>query len=219
MNFNYGMIERNDFTMYYLTLLPNMIGHLSVLALVTYLCINLTKTPRFRKNPTLSGLFFGLAYGLVAIYSTNYAVTFKTALVNMRDAAPLAAGLIFGPAAGIIAGVIGALERLTHYGNTTVPCSIATLLAGLVAALLYKIAKDKPFKPTMGLAVGALMQVVHMALILLIPVGKGSSGFVMVPFETELEIVTMIALPMMFFNALGLFIAIAIHRKKEITLS
>lgn len=42
---------------------------------------------------------------------SEFGVPIDGAIINVRDAAPLCAGLIFGPTAGILAGVIGGLER------------------------------------------------------------------------------------------------------------
>ena len=53
----------------------------------------------------------GLVFGLVAIFATEYGVDVDGTIVNARDAAPLCAGLIFGPYAGIISGIIGGVER------------------------------------------------------------------------------------------------------------
>ena len=198
--------------MYYLELFPNMIGHLSFLGMVTYLCLKLMKSDAFRKNPRLTNFFYCLLFGLVAIFSTNNSVPFQTALTNMRDAAPLAAGLIFGPWAGITAGLVGGVERLLHDGLTTVPCAAATLLAGVVASVVHVRLKGRDFKPWWGLLIGVLMEGVHMLLVLLVPVGKNPEGFFQVAFSTELEIVRTVALSMMLFNGLGVLLALSIRK-------
>ena len=41
--------------------------------------------------------------------ATEYSVPINGTMVNVRDAAPLCAGLIFGPYAGIISGLIGGI--------------------------------------------------------------------------------------------------------------
>ena len=56
--------------------------------------------------------------------------------MNVRDASPISAGLIFGPVAGIVSGFIGGgFRALTVLWNpdsafTAVACSISTFLAG-----------------------------------------------------------------------------------------
>ena len=65
-------------------------------------------------------------------------------MINARDASPLCAGLLFGAPAGIIAGVIGGVERwLAAYrgaGRIHAPClqCFRLRLAGVFAAVLRK---------------------------------------------------------------------------------
>ena len=56
-------------------------------------------------------IFVGVIFGCIAIMATENAVPMNDTLINVRDAAPLCAGLIFGPLAGIIAGLMGGIER------------------------------------------------------------------------------------------------------------
>ena len=49
----------------------------------------------------------GLVFGLVAVCNTEFGAPIDGAVVNVRDAAPLCAGLLFGAPAGILAGFIG----------------------------------------------------------------------------------------------------------------
>ncbi len=117
-------------------------------------------------------LIVGLAFGAAAIFATETgpAILDGGAVVNVRDAAPIVAGLAFGCPAGVIAGVVGAVERLLWgAGNTTrLACSLATLAAGIVAGLMRKLVfEDK--RPVLGYAVGVGVSVetFHMMLILL----------------------------------------------------
>ena len=52
-------------------------------------------------------ILYGLVFGVLAIFGTEFGVPVSGAIINARDAAPLSAGLIFGAPAGIIAGLIG----------------------------------------------------------------------------------------------------------------
>ena len=85
----------------------------------------------------------GIAFGLIAIYGTEAGIPVDGAMMNVRDAAPLAAGLLFGGPAGIIAGVIGGVERwlAVMWGVgafTQAACSLGTIFAGVYAAVLRK---------------------------------------------------------------------------------
>ena len=90
-------------------------------------------------------IVIGLLFGGASAFASSFGVKWLGgAIVNVRDAAPLSAGLIFGAPAGIIAGTIGGLYRWfsIYWGAspyTRLACSIATILAGLMAALLRKL--------------------------------------------------------------------------------
>ena len=53
----------------------------------------------------------GILFGCVSSFASSYGVSWLGTTVNVRDAAPLSAGLIFGAPAGIISGFIGGLYR------------------------------------------------------------------------------------------------------------
>ena len=53
----------------------------------------------------------GILFGCVSAFASSYGVQWLGTVVNVRDAAPLSAGLIFGAPAGIISGLIGGLYR------------------------------------------------------------------------------------------------------------
>lgn len=116
-------------------------------------------------------LFIGVAFGLLAVISTHLGIEIDGAEINVRDAAPLSAGLIFGGPAGIIAGIIGGVERFfaSFMGigqNTQLACSLTTLCAGFFAALMKKLIFDNKI-PSMfyGLLLGITTEVFHMLLI------------------------------------------------------
>lgn len=116
-------------------------------------------------------LFYGVLFGLVAICGTEFGVPVDGAIMNTRDAAPLCAGLIFGAPAGILAGLIGGIERwfAVYWGAgmyTRVACAWATILAGLFGAGIRKCIFDDK-KPTVfyGLVSGVVMEILHMLMV------------------------------------------------------
>ncbi|MEE0839218.1 MAG: LytS/YhcK type 5TM receptor domain-containing protein, partial [Acutalibacteraceae bacterium] len=52
-------------------------------------------------------IIIGILFGGVSAFASSYGVQWLGTTVNVRDAAPLSAGLIFGAPAGIISGLIG----------------------------------------------------------------------------------------------------------------
>lgn len=116
-------------------------------------------------------LIIGVVFGLIAVISTHLGIEANGASINVRDASPLSAGLIFGGPAGIIAGVIGGVERFfaSLWGigqNTQLACSLATLCAGFFAAMMRKFIFDSKIPSAFyGLLIGITTEVFHMLLI------------------------------------------------------
>ncbi len=113
----------------------------------------------------------GTCFGILAVLSTTFSIDIGGAGVNVRDAAPLTAGLLFGGPAGILAGLIGAIHRwfasLWGIGTyTRLACTLATGAAGFLAAAVRKFLLDNKKASWMyGLAVGLTMEVCHMVMI------------------------------------------------------
>ena len=149
----------------------------------------------------------GILFGGVSAFSSSYGVSWLGAVVNVRDAAPLSAGLIFGAPAGIITGVIGGLYRWfsVYWGAgtyTQLACSIATILAGFMAAGLRKLMFDNK-KPTWGygICIAVVCEVIHMILIFITNMDNSSYAF---------EFVKGATIPMVVGNAVAVGCAIVI---------
>lgn len=117
-------------------------------------------------------LFIAAVYAGCAILSTHFGVDYSHMLINVRDMGPLCAGLFFDPLAGIIAGVIGGIERYiagAYWGigsYTKVACSVSTGLSGFVAAFMsIFIFKRKKPSATYAFFMGAVMEVFHMYVV------------------------------------------------------
>lgn len=113
----------------------------------------------------------GIVFGAIAIYGTEAGIPIEGAMMNVRDAAPLAAGLFFGGPAGIIAGLIGGIERwfAVYWGVgefTRVACTLGTIFAGFYAAFLRKYLFENHIpNPWMALATGIVAEVFHLTLV------------------------------------------------------
>lgn len=131
-------------------------------------------------------LLYGLVFGLTSVFCSEFGVSAYGVIINVRDAAPLCAGLIFGAPAGIMAGVTGGVERwfavLWGAGTyTRLACSVSTVLAGLLGAALRKWMFDNK-KPAWyyGLAIGLVMEVLHMLMIFFTNMGDVQQAFTFV---------------------------------------
>ena len=144
----------------------------------------------------------GIIFGFCSVLSTHFGVDFNHMMVNVRDIGPLAAGLFFDPVSGIIAGLIGGIERYiagTYWSigsYTTIACSVSTCLAGFVAALtsIYIFKRKKP-NGTYAFFIGAVMEVFHMYAVLITHRDD---------MEMAFYVVKTCAIPMIVFTGLGL---------------
>ena len=152
-----------------------------ILVLAVYLADHYTaakKWPYLAKQTVI-----GVLFGCVSAFASSYGVEWPGTVVNVRDAAPLSAGLIFGAPAGIISGLSGGLYRWfsVYWGGgayTRLACSIATILAGFMAAGLRKLMFDNK-KPTWGygICIALVCEVIHMILIFLTNMDNASYAF------------------------------------------
>lgn len=118
-------------------------------------------------------LLYGAVFGLLSVCGTEFGTTVGGITLNESAAAPLCAGLIFGAPAGLIAGVIGGVERFFAtlwgagvYGRYA--GSITILFAGVLGAAMRRYPFENKRPPWYyGLAAGILAEVVDMLLLLL----------------------------------------------------
>ena len=176
---------------------------------ILVLCVYLAdKYTNFKKLPYIPRqIVIGLLFGGASAFASSYGVEWLGTVVNVRDAAPLSAGLIFGAPAGIISGCIGGLYRWfsVYWGGgmyTRVACSIATILAGFMAAGLRKLMFDNK-KPTWsyGISIAVVCEVIHMILIFVTNMDNSSYAF---------EFVQGATIPMVLGNAAAVGISIII---------
>jgi sigma-B regulation protein RsbU (phosphoserine phosphatase) len=78
------------------------------------------------------------------------------------------AGLIGGPVIGLGAGLIGGIHRYFLGGFTCVPCSLATVLAGLFGGIIYILRRGKFIGVSGAVLFAALMETFHMILTLIL---------------------------------------------------
>ena len=126
----------------------------------------------------------GLIFGLVAIFASETGPhVVDGGVINVRDAAPLVAGLVFGAPAGAIAGVVGGVERwfAVAWGagaTTRLACALSTVIAGVAAGLLrtFVFTGRRPgFAYALG--IGVTTEVLHMLLILVTNFGHLALAF------------------------------------------
>ena len=170
----------------------------------------------FRREKEKTGYYYvqqlviGIIFGLVAISGTELGVPFRGSIINARDAAPLCAALIFGGEAGIIAGLIGGIERwfavLWGAGYyTRLACSVSTVMTGFIGALLKKYIFDNKMPDwAQAIIIGMICEVIHMVMIFVTNVNDVRTAF---------TYVSACSLPMITVNALAVGIAVYAIRR------
>ncbi len=165
----------------------------------------LEKWTLFKKAPyVLKQIIIGIIFGGIAIFGTEYGIPMNGAMINCRDAAVLTGGLLFGAPAGIIAGVLGGVERwiAVAWGVgsfTRVACSVSTVIAGIYAALLRKFLFDNKKPGTLiSLAIGVVMEVFHLTMVFITNIKT--------PIEA-MAVVKSCTVPMLAANGLSVMLA------------
>jgi two-component system, LytTR family, sensor kinase len=168
-------------------------------------CFILMRFGAFRKillkraNTTekiLITLFFG-GFGIVGTYM---GVPLLDAIPNLRGMSSITAGLLGGPLVGMGAGLIAGGHRYMLGGFSALPCGLATLVEGFLAGLISNYLKQDKLDWKMGFCFGVVGESLHMLIVLLI--GR--------PFSDALELVKVVALPMIIANSLGIAVLIEI---------
>jgi phosphoserine phosphatase RsbU/P len=168
------------------------IGVLFMLLIVTVFTFALSKT-RFLeiktngRTNTLNCSILMITFGLLGIIATYYfSIQYDTALVSVRDFPIVAAGFLGGPIVGLGAGLIAGIERFLEGGVTAIPCTIATILAGMTGGLVWYFSGKRFPKIWAAVITMFVVESVHMILVYTIsdPVASGK------------EIAGAIALPM-----------------------
>jgi len=153
---------------------------------------------------------FILLFGGFSIFGTYIGIPVSSgAISNIRDLSPMIAGLIAGPVVGVAVGLIGGIHRFSLGGLTCVSCSLATVLAGLLAGFVYRLNRERLLGiiPAMLFAVG--IELIHAGLTLAITR----------PYSAALEVVLTAIPPMIIANSLGIGISIIVIHTTKVSLA
>ena len=149
-----------------------------------------------------------VVFGAISVYGTYSGIDVNGATVNIRDLGPMVAGLIGGPLVGFGAGLIGGIHRYFLGGFTSLPCSLATILAGLSGGAIFLVKKARLASLNEAVVFAVAMESFHMLLVILLAR----------PYSDAIRVVQETVLPMIMANALGtaIFILVFSHGIKEI---
>ena len=128
------------------------------------------------------------------IHST---INAEEAIANTRLIGVAIAGIFGGPLVGVFVGIIAGIHRITLGGFTAIACGVSTILAGFITGGLSKRFKIRQtFSYKKAVIIGICAETIQMLVILV--VAK--------PFEQALQLVSLIAMPMILMNAFGIFL-------------
>ncbi len=144
--------------------------------------------------PQPNRLVTTILFGILGILGTYVADPVMDSYANLRAMSVITAGLFGGPLVGTGAALIASTHRILIDvgGFTAIPCALATLMEGAVAGWLSVRLPDR-LNWRVALLLALVGESVHMLLVL------GMSR----PFEKALALVELIAVPMIFINAIG----------------
>jgi len=190
-----------------------LISFAKVTALIVLAAYLISRTRFFseildRHNTIKNHLFTIVCFGVLSIFGTLGAVQMSPGIsANIRDLGPLIAGLFGGPIIGLGAGLIGGIHRYSMGGMLAVPCSLATVLVGLLGGLILLLRKRAYLNIWQVAIVAFCMELLHMGLAL--AMGR--------PFSSALEVVKSVVLPMAIANTIGasIFAYIFLNLMKE----
>lgn len=150
-----------------------------------------------------TSLLLMVFFGMLSIFGTLSGFSIYSAVVNVRDLGPMVAGLLCGPYVGIGAGIIGGLFRFAQGGPYMWTGLSAPILSGILGGIMY-LANKRQFVPVWVAVVLIGLSETLISCYTLILVTEP---------EQFISVLTLVAIPMILFNIIGMFIfATIVHR-------
>ena len=152
-------------------LFKNLINNLGYVTLIAFIISNISVFKKMiHKDEFEKGdlVILSLIFSIFGIVGTYSGTEIYGAIANTRIIGIMAGGLLCGPFVGIVSGIIAGIHRFAYNvgGITSIPCAIATILAGFASALLYVKGTKYP-KWFYGFIGGFVMESIEMILIFL----------------------------------------------------
>ncbi|GAB6183876.1 sensor histidine kinase [Thermodesulfovibrio hydrogeniphilus] len=171
------------------------------LCIITTVAFILSRMPALGrvllKKPTIKDkLILTLLCGGLGILGTYGAVEIHGALANSRVVGVMIGGLLGGPVVGAGAGLIAGVHRYFIGGFTAFSCGLAAVVEGFLGGLVYKYWRHGLIPWYVAWAAGFVGEILQMIIILVFSK----------PFSEALELVKIIAIPMITVNSVGIAI-------------
>ncbi len=157
----------------------NLMQFVCVLLIMFYILFQTGFLKKIEKNDSFrvaikEEIILIVLFGILGIAATYLGVptvpgSMSSPLANVRNLAPMIAGMLGGLWAGIGAGLIGGVycySQLTGIeSSTALPYMIDTILAGLIGGLIFIFIKKKFPKPIFAALIIVIFEVIDMVII------------------------------------------------------
>jgi two-component system LytT family sensor kinase len=193
-------------------ILLNLSKEMAVFLVIAYL---FSKTPVFRLLLTKDFKFqdyfiLYLLFTFLAIIGTYLGIPIQDAIANNRVIGAAIAGLIGGPLLGLSVGVTAGIHRYFIGGFTALSCGLSTTVEGLLAGIVHRYYRQKGeyervFDPDVAFLTTFAAEILQMIIILLFAK----------PFEDAVELVKVIAVPMIASNSVGTALIMSLFRDQR----
>ncbi len=193
-------------------LILSLLQQMCVYLVIAYL---LSKTPLFIPLMQVTirlphKLVCYLVFSMFCIMGTYFGLHIDDSIANTRATGAVLGGMLGGPSVGFLVGLTGGLHRYSMGGMTALACMVSTITEGLIGGLLHRYLLrrnriDMLFQPLVVGLTALVAELLQMIIILLLAR----------PFDSAVELVKDIALPMMITNTIGsaMFMRILLDRR------
>ncbi len=154
-----------------------------------------------------------LFFSSITISGSYLGIPINDAIANTRAIGAVTSGLLGGPFLGFLVGLTGGIHRFFLGGFTNFACAMSTTIEGVIGGLFYMYfvktgSEESKFSYKAAFFATFLSETVQMIIIV----------FIAKPLPDAVNLVKVIAFPMIFFNSLGaaIFINILYDRKNLI---
>jgi len=193
-------------------ILINLLKEIAVFLVIAYL---FSKTPVFKllltKDFTLGDfLTLYIFFSAMAIIGTYFGIPVDGAIANNRVIGASIAGLIGGPILGFSVGFTAGIHRFFMGGFTAISCGLSTTVEGVLAGFVHQyFAKrhkyERVFDPDVAFLTTLVSEILQM--IIIVAISR--------PITESVELVKLIALPMIISNSLGSALIMSLFRDQR----
>lgn len=186
-------------------ILGSLINSISIIAILSFILSKVSVVRQLiskKESNYIDKFIFSIFFGILGIVGTYSGIPVDGALANSRIIGVFVGGLFGGPFVGMMSGLIAGIHRwsIDIGGFTALACAISTTVEGIMAGMLSKKFFSSNNKWLFSLFFGAIAEVIQMIIIITVAT----------PLSEAINLVSIIGIPMIIANGIGISITIAI---------